>query len=275
MGGEIIVCGKDARAHQLLLKDFNVLEKVFGLAAANVVHRIGRDRQTVITGGALGSALHHAVNALHNVIHKGEVALAVTVVEDLDRAVCRKGLGGGVIKHVRPACRAIHRKEPKARGRNVVKLGICMRQELIGLFGGRVETHGVVHLVIGAKGHLLVPAVNGGAGGVNQVLHGVVAAGLKDVVEADEVALDVNVGMVDAVAHAALGSKVHDNVKVMLRKKAVDQGLVANGTLDENLVGFGCLCSLLDEGEAVFLELRIVIVVHVVEAYDRAPVKLF
>ena len=72
-----------------------------------------------------------------------------------------------------------------------------MGHELVGLLGGGVEGHGVVYAVVGGEGDFFVATVDGARRCVDQVLNGVVAAGLKDVVEADEIGLDISIGIGD------------------------------------------------------------------------------
>ena len=59
------------------------------------------------------------------------------------------------------------------------------------------------------------------------------AAGFEDVIEADEVGLDVSVGIGDAIAHASLGSQIHDNMRLILGENAVDEGAVGYVAADE------------------------------------------
>ena len=65
------------------------------------------------------------------------------------------------------------------------------------------------------------------------MFHFVVAARLKDVVESDEVALDVGVGIGDAVAHACLGGQVDDYGYTVVREDCLHSGLIGDGGMDE------------------------------------------
>ena len=60
-----------------------------------------------------------------------------------------------------------------------------------------------------------------------------VTAGFKDVVEADDVTLDIGIRVLDAVAHARLGSEIHYNVEMVLLKEAVNEGFVGKVTFYE------------------------------------------
>ena len=66
------------------------------------------------------------------------------------------------------------------------------------------------------------------------MLYGVVAAGFKDVIEPDEVALYIRIGVGDAIAHTGLGSEVDNDVELVLLKQPVDRGLVGNIALDKS-----------------------------------------
>ena len=89
-----------------------------------------------------------------------------------------------------------------------------------------------------------------------------VAAGFQNVVEADDIRLDVDVRVVDAVAHARLCREVDDDIGVIVGKDAVYKCLIRDGTLEERpnrprrvYGGF------LDLPQAVVLERRVIVVV--------------
>ena len=84
VGLEVKVLRQHAGTDKLFLKDSNKVEQVLGLTATDVINGIGGHRQTVIAILALGSSLHHAHNALNDIIYIGEVAAAVAIVEYLD-----------------------------------------------------------------------------------------------------------------------------------------------------------------------------------------------
>ena len=65
------------------------------------------------------------------------------------------------------------------------------------------------------------------------MLHGVVATRFEDIVEADEVGLDVGVGVGDRIANTSLGSEVYDDVEGVILEQFVDQGFVSNIALYE------------------------------------------
>ena len=149
-----------------------------------------------------------------------------------------------------------------------------MRQKLVGLFSGRVEGDRVIYLVFNCEGHFFVAAVYGGTGGVDQMLDTCgsivigVAAGFEDVVETDQVALDVDVRVIDGVADAGLRRQVDDDGGLVYREYFVDQGLVRDAASDENMPDRGV--DRVDHAKAVLLELRIIVIIHVVEADHSA-----
>ena len=95
------------------------------------------------------------------------------------------------------------------------------------------------------------------------------AAGFKDVVEADEVGLYVHIGVIDRVAHTGLSRKVDDDIGLILGKDAVNDGLISHVAADEGKAAAGAF-TLLREGtelfKAVLLEGDLVIIVHAVDA---------
>ena len=139
-----------------------------------------------------------------------------------------------------------------------------MGHQLVALLRGGVEAHGVVHLVVRRIGHLLVAAVYGGTAGVDQVLHFVMAAGLEQVVEPDEVAFYVAAGIGDRVADTGLGGKVYHHVDPVLFEKSVNECLVRDAALNES-PGFAQPLEFFQTG--VF-EAHVVIVCDGVDADD-------
>ena len=281
---EIIVLGQDACADKLLLKSGDVVQQVFGRAAADVINGVGRQRETVFADLLFGSTLHDTEYALDDVVDVGEVALAVAVVEDLDGLPSLQLLRGGEIEHVRAACRTVNSEEAQTCGWNIVELAVAVRQEFVGLFSGRVEGNRVIDLVFYCEGHFFVAAVYGGAGGVDQMLDAFIVAcagfvsrvlirvnvvigvtgGFQDVVETDQVALNVDVRMINRVADAGLRSQINYDRRLVYCKDFVYKGLVGDTSFNKD-VPDGRVDGV-NHAKAVLLELRVVVIIHVVEA---------
>ena len=138
-----------------------------------------------------------------------------------------------------------------------------MSHQLVGLLGGGIQGHRVVHLVIRAVRHLLVAAVYGRGRSIHQMLHRVVAAGLQNVVEADHIAFDISIWVGDGVSHTRLCAEVDHDVGVILFKNAVNEILVCEITLNK-----GVVLELLKLRQASFLDTNVVIIVHVIQTDD-------
>ena len=269
MGFKVIVGGKHTGGHQLLGEDLDEVQKVLRVAVADVVYGVGRNGQAVLSVFLFRGALHHPQDALHNVIYIGEVPLAVAVVEDLDGLALAQLVGKAEIGHVRPAGGTVDGEEPQTGGGDIVELGVGVGHELVALFGGGIEGDRVIHLVLGGVGDLFVGAVDAGGGGIDQVRHGAVAAGLQDVVEADEVALDVGIRIGDGVPDSGLGGQVHHHIGLPLGKDTVHSRPVGNIALHKGPGGAGMLCGAgLNLGQTPVLDGYIVVVVQVVHAHD-------
>lgn len=94
-----------------------------------------------------------------------------------------------------------------------------------------------------------------------------VAARLKDVEEADEVALEVGARVLDGVAHARLGGEVHHDVEAVLSEQALDEGGVAQVAAHE---GEAAVCVALGQhAQAGVLDAGVVVAVEVVETDDN------
>ena len=138
-----------------------------------------------------------------------------------------------------------------------------MCHQLIGLLGSRIQRNRIVHLVIGGVGHLLVAAVDRAGRCIHQMLHGIMAAGFQNVIEANHVTLDVGVRVCNRVANASLSTQIDHNIRVILLKNAVDKCLVRKAALDKSVV-----LELLKLRQASFLDTNVVIIVHVIQTDD-------
>ena len=138
-----------------------------------------------------------------------------------------------------------------------------MRHQFVRPLGRGVELQRMVGDRMLAERQGGVGAVDARARRVGQVGDPRVAAGLEEVEEPDEVALDVAVGVLDAVADARLGGKVDHPVEAMRREAGLDGGTIGEVGADE---GIGVASPLGELGEAGLLEPGVVVVVDVVEA---------
>lgn len=267
MGLEVVVGGEHALLHQHALQRVDEVEQVLGVRVADVVDSVGGEGQPVRTHLHLGGGVHDAPDALDDVVDVGEVAAAVTHVEDLDGVAAAQLLREAEVGHVGPAHGAVHREEAQAGGRDGVKLGVGGGHELVGLLGGGVERHRRVDAVLLGERHLLVPSVDRAGAGVDQMLYGVVAASLEDVEEADEVALEVGARILDGVADARLGGEVHHDIEAVLGEQALDEGGVAQVAAYE---GKAAVCvGLGKHAQARVLDAGVVVAVEVVETDDH------
>lgn len=74
-----------------------------------------------------------------------------------------------------------------------------MGKKLVALLRCRIQADGVVNAVLDSERHFLVATVDRTGTGIDQMLDGVMPAGLEDVVEAYDVALDVCIRILNAV----------------------------------------------------------------------------
>jgi hypothetical protein len=158
------------------LEDLYEIEEVFGLTATNIIDGIGRNGQAIITLLALGGTLHDTDDALDDIIDIGEVATAVAIVEDFYRFALEEFVGETEIGHIRTTGRAIDGEEAEACGGNIVELRVAVGEELVGLFRGGIEGDGVIDAVVHREGYLLVATIDGGGGGVDEMLDTLVGA---------------------------------------------------------------------------------------------------
>ena len=267
---EVVIGGEHFRADEFFLEDGHEVEQVFGVVVSDVVDLVGRERQSVFAVLLFGGMLHHAHNAFDDVIDVGEVALAFAVVENLDGLAGFKLVGEAEVSHVRAAGGAVDGKEAQSRAWDVVELAVGMRHEFVTLLGGGIQRYGVVHFIVGGVGNFLVTAVHAGGTCVDEVFEFAIACSLaacfEDVVEPDEIALDVSVGVCDGIAYAGLGGEVHDDGKVVLFEQAVDGCLISEVRFDEGPFFASRVCDGVDFLEALVLDVDVIVVGYGIES---------
>lgn len=233
---KVIIFREYSSTDKFFLQDGHEVKEVFGRVVADVIYFVWGDGQSVLAVLLFWGVLHDTDHSFHDVIDIGEVALAVAIIENLDGVAFYQLVGEAEVSHVGTTGGAIDSKEAQAGRGDVVEFRVGMGHQLVALLRGGVEAHGVVYLVVCRIGHLLIAAIDGRGRGIDQMLHFVVAARLEDVVESDEVALDIGVGVGDAVAHACLGGQVDDYGYTVVREDVLHSGLVGDGGVDEGPV---------------------------------------
>ena len=157
---EIVVGRKHSGSDQLLLENGNEIQKIFRLAVTYIIYCIGRNGKTVLACGARRGLCHYPQHTLDNVVDVGEVALAVSVIENLYGFSPEQLVRKSEVSHIRTAGRTIHREETQAGGRNVVELGIGVGHQFVALLGSGIEGNRIVNLVVRRVRNLLVRTVN-------------------------------------------------------------------------------------------------------------------
>lgn len=139
-----------------------------------------------------------------------------------------------------------------------------MRHQFVALLRGGIEGYGVVHLVVCGVRHLLVAAIDRGGRGIDQMLDLMVTAGLQDIIETDKVALNVSIGIGDAVADSCLSGKVHDNGNLVFCEDFLYCVFVCDGGMNKSPIpmqGF-------DFFQTLILDVNIVVVSNGVNTND-------
>ena len=272
---KVIVLRQDPCPHQLLLQNRHKIQKADRPSSADVIDRIRRQREAVLTVFLLRSALHHTHNSFHNIIHIGEIAAAVSVIEDLYGLSGTELIGKTEVCHIRSSGRAVHGKEAKARGGNVVQLRIRMRHQLIGLLRCRIQGDRIIHLILRGERHLPVGSIDRGGRGIDKVLHAVaavtgMAAGLQNVVEADEVGLDVGIRICNGIPDPCLRGKIYHKLRLLLSKQLLHRLCVRNVPANKFPPALILLRRSADLRQSPVLDGRIIIVVQIIDSDNPA-----
>lgn len=244
-----------------LLQDLDEMHELLRLIVADVVDLIAVAQRI-----GLGRITEHMLNARYNIIDIREIAVHVSVIVNLDRFSLADLVGEFEISHIRASERTIDREEAQARRRDAIEMTVRIRHELIRLLRRCVETDGMVDIVCCREGRLLLVAVNRRARCKEKMLYLVMAAGFKNIEEADDVGIDIRTRMVNAVPHTSLCRQVDDNVRLILLKECRDRRLIRQVTFDERELRI-----LTQNLQAALLQPDIVIVIDIVKADNRRP----
>lgn len=97
---------------------------------------------------------------------------------------------------------------------------------------------------------------------------GIMPACFQQIVKTNDVRLDIDVRMVNAIADTRLRRKVDHDVEVVLGKQLIHQCFITDGTTDEHMLHLGRCGGLLDLLQPPLLQADLVVVVHDVERND-------
>ena len=260
MRGKIIILRQNPGAHQLFRQNPDEIQQVLGLAVSDVIERVGRNGKAIRARFPLRRPAHDAEHALDDIVDVRKVALAVSVVENLNRLAGAELVGEAEIGHIRSAGGAVDGKKAQAGTGDVVKLGVGVRQKLVRFFGRGIERDGGVHLVLGRIRHLLVRAVNGGGRSIDQMFDRILPASFQNVVKTDDVAFYVHIGIRDGVPHTRLRGEIHDDLRPVAREEVGNQALVGKVSADEREV-----LERLELCQPRLLESDVIVVVQIVQ----------
>ena len=103
------------------------------------------------------------------------------------------------------------------------------------------------------------------------MLHGPVPARLQDIVEADQIARDIRIGIRNRIPHASLRSQVHHHLWLIGLEDAVDGFLRRDVALDETELRLASVADLPDLLQPPLLQAHVIVIVHIVDTDDRCP----
>ena len=161
-----------------------------------------------------------------------------------------------------PAPRAVHGEEPQPRRAQPVEVRVGVGHQFVrGLGRGVQRTRTVDALRFGKRRRRRI-AVDRRRTRVHQVFDAAMPAQLQHVDEADQVAVDVGVRILERVAHAGLRGEMDHAAEAVLVEQRFERRRDPCRSSSRDLdVGA-------QRGDAIALELRIVVVVEVVQADD-------
>ena len=185
------------RASQALLDQGDHFQQLDRLIVADVVDAIGGVARAGIgprllhCGSGCGGAVQHAEHALDDVVDVGEVPPHPAVIENVDRPAGENRPREEEQGHVGPAPGTVDREEPQPGGRQPEEMAVGMGHQLVGLFRGRIQAHGMIDVLMHRERHLRIGPVDRARRGIDQVLDARMPAALQDVRKAQQIAVDV------------------------------------------------------------------------------------
>ena len=216
-----------------------------------------------------GRGVQHADHPFDDIVDVGEIPAHLAVVEDLDRFSLQNGAGELEEGHVRTAPRAVHGEKTQPRGGDAEEVAVGVRHQLVGLLGGRIEAHRVIHVVMHRKRQAGIGAIHRAAGGIDQMLHPMGAASLQNLHESGYIAVDVGLGIFQGIAHPGLGRQMHHPHRPEALEHRPHRRAILQGDAGLRETGVSA-----EPGQPVFLQADVVVGIHVVQPGHRvAPLQ--
>ena len=156
---------------------------------------------------------------LGNIVDIGKVPAVFTVVEHLDRLSFENSFCKEEKRHIGPPPRPVYGKKTKSCCRNTIEVTVSMRHQFIRLFCRSIKRQRVINIVMNGKRHGLIRPVNRTRRGVHQMFDMVLPTPLEEVHEAENIAVNIGMGVLDRVADTCLCSEIHHTVKLFNSKK--------------------------------------------------------
>lgn len=125
------------------------------------------------------------------VVDIGEIANVIAVVEWLYGCAGQDGLGEGEKRHVRSTPWTVDIKEPQPGRRQTGKMAVAVCHQFVCACGGGIELQGMVDPGMFRKRHGRIRDIDTGCRSVCEVGHCMMAARLKYIGEADEIAFNI------------------------------------------------------------------------------------
>src|SRR4030042_569812 len=91
-------------------------------------------------------------NSSYNIIYICEIPFHLSVIIDIDRPLFKNSLCKDEQRHVRSSPWAIDSKKSEPGGWQAIEMAICMRHRFIRLLCGRIDSYGMIDIVMGRKG---------------------------------------------------------------------------------------------------------------------------
>ena len=122
-----------------------------------------------------------------------------------------------------------------------------MSQQLIAFLGRGIEADRIIYLIVRAERRLLVAAVDGRTGCVDQMKRLVMPAGFENIIETDDVALNIHIRVVDTISDSRLSRQVYHDVDLLFLEEAIHKFLIPDGAANDNVCDRGGLSRLLNK----------------------------
>ena len=111
-----------------------------------------------------------------------------------------------------------------------------MSHKLVALLCSSIKRYRIIYLVVSWVWHFFVATINRWRGCIHKVLYFMMTTSFKYVVKADKVALDISIGISNAVTYTCLGCEIYNHGNVIFSEDFLNSIFICNWSMNKSPV---------------------------------------